>query len=129
LPDKPPYRLALGRGNWLFETIYIYVLFLAITYQDVAFPTLFIVMLKFGYSSTSELTEFIKLYIDLYSAQTIGCLMADKELIGYKLEEPSVYSSTFRIIRHNDKLYDCLGNNAGMFSKESVISILLITTI
>jgi len=82
LPHKPPYRLALDRTNWKFGTININVLVLAVVYQGVAFPVLFMMMPKFGNSSTSERIELLQRYIDLFGIETIECLLADREFVG-----------------------------------------------
>jgi hypothetical protein len=82
LPHKPPYRLALDRTNWKFGTSNINILVLAIVYQGVAFPILFTMMPKFGNSSTNERIELMQRYIDLFSIETIDCLLADREFVG-----------------------------------------------
>lgn len=82
LPHKPPYRLTLDRTNWKFGSSNINVLVLAIVYQGVAFPVLFKMMPKFGNSSTSERIELMQRYIRLFSADSIDCLLADREFVG-----------------------------------------------
>ncbi len=82
LPHKPPYRLALDRTNWKFGTANINILVLAIVYQGVAFPVMFTMMPKFGNSSTEERIELMQRYINLFGADTIECLLADREFVG-----------------------------------------------
>ncbi len=82
LPHKPPYRLALDRTNWKFGAANINILVLAIIYQGVAFPVLFMMMPKFGNSSTSERIELIQRFIDLFGIDSIDCLLADREFVG-----------------------------------------------
>lgn len=82
LPQQPPYRLALDRTNWKFGSFDINILVLGVVYKGVAFPLLFTMLPKFGNSSTDERIELIQRYIDLFGAQTIDCLMADREFIG-----------------------------------------------
>jgi len=78
LPHQPPYRLALDRTNWKFETTNINVLVLAVVYKSVAFPILFKMMPKFGNSSTSERIELMQRYIELFGIKTIECLLGDR---------------------------------------------------
>jgi hypothetical protein len=82
LPHKPPYRLALDRTNWKFGTTNINILVLAVVYQGVAFPILFTMMPKFGNSSTRERIELMQRYMGLFGAETIACLLADREFVG-----------------------------------------------
>jgi hypothetical protein len=82
LPDKPPYKLAMDRTNWKFGSTNINILVIAIVYKGVAIPILFKLMPKFGNSSTSERVELMQIYIDLFGADTIDCLLADREFIG-----------------------------------------------
>ncbi len=82
LPHKPPYRLAMDRTNWKFGVANITVLVLAVVYQGVAFPVMFTMLPKFGNSSTTERIELMELYINLFGADTIDCLLADREFVG-----------------------------------------------
>jgi len=82
LPHEPPYRLAMDRTNWKFGSFDINILVLAVVYKGVAFPLLFTMMPKFGNSATSERIELMQRYIDMFSAQSIDCLLADREFIG-----------------------------------------------
>lgn len=82
LPHKPPYRLALDRTNWKFGTTHINVLVLAVVYQGVAFPVLFMMMPKCGNSTTRERIELMQRYIELFGIDSIDCLLADREFIG-----------------------------------------------
>jgi len=82
LPHKPPYRLAVDRTNWKFGAANINILVLAIVYQGVAFPVIFTMMPKFGNSSTEERIELMQRYINLFGADTIECLLADREFVG-----------------------------------------------
>jgi hypothetical protein len=101
LPHKPPYRLALDRTNWKFGTTNINVLVLAIVYHGVAFPFIFTMMPKFGNSSTEERIELMQRYINLFGADTIECLLADREFVGdhlVRLPQPPSDS-----LSHSDK--------------------------
>jgi len=82
LPHEPPYRLAMDRTNWKFGSVDINILVIAIVYKGVAFPILFKMMPKFGNSSTLERIGLMKRYIHLFGAESIDCLLADREFIG-----------------------------------------------
>ena len=82
LPHKPPFRLAMDRTNWKFGETNINVLTLAVVYQGVAFPILYKMLPKFGNSNTKERIELINRYIRLFGADTIDCLLADREFVG-----------------------------------------------
>jgi len=84
LPHKPPYRLVIDRTNWKFGTVNINILVLAIVYDGIAFPIMFKMMPKFGNSSTAERIELMEKYIALFGIDSIDCLLADREFIGYK---------------------------------------------
>jgi hypothetical protein len=82
LPHKPPYRLAMDRTNWQFGETDINVLTLAIVYENVAFPILFLMLDKRGNSDTNERVELVNRYIKLFGHKTIDCLLADREFVG-----------------------------------------------
>jgi hypothetical protein len=84
LPEKPPYRLAMDRTNWKFGTLNINVLMLAVVYKGVAFPLMFSMLAKRGNSHTEERIALINRYIRLFGKDTIDCLLADREFVGYK---------------------------------------------
>jgi hypothetical protein len=48
LPHEPPCRLSLDRTNRKFGSKDIFILALAIVYQEVAFPVLFTMKIKAG---------------------------------------------------------------------------------
>lgn len=82
LPHQPPYRLVMDRTNWKFGSTDINILVLAIVYKGVAFPLLFKMMPKFGNSSTRERIDLMNQFIRLFGADSIECLLADREFIG-----------------------------------------------
>lgn len=84
LPHKPPYRLIMDRTNWKFGKTNINILVIAIAYQGVAFPIMFLMMDKFGNSSTRERISLVQRFIDLFGVDSIDCLIADREFIGNK---------------------------------------------
>jgi len=82
LPHKPPYRLTMDRTNWKLGTTDINILVLAIVYQGVAFPILYKMMPKFGNSSTRERIDLMEDFIEMFGADSIDCLLADREFVG-----------------------------------------------
>jgi hypothetical protein len=84
LPHKPPFRLAMDRTNWKFGETNINVLTLAIVYKGVAFPILFTMLSKCGNSHTGERIALINRFIRLFGRNSIDCLLADREFVGYE---------------------------------------------
>jgi hypothetical protein len=82
LPHQGPYRLTMDRTNWKFGSTNINILMLAVVYRGVAFPLLYKMMPKFGNSSTRERIELMQQYINLFGADSIDCLLADREFVG-----------------------------------------------
>lgn len=84
LPHKAPYTLTLDRTNWQFGQSNINALVLAVVYQGVAFPLLFIFLDKKGNSSTAERITLMDRFIHLFGKESIECLVADREFVGGK---------------------------------------------
>jgi hypothetical protein len=84
LPHKPPFKLAMDRTNWKFGQTNINVLTLAITYKGLAFPILFSMLPKCGNSNTTERIALIDRFIPLFGKNSIDCLLADREFVGYR---------------------------------------------
>lgn len=82
LPNKPPYRLIMDRTNWKFGTKNIIILMIDIAYQGVTFPILYIMMPKFGNSSSQERIDLINQFISLFGKDAIDCILADREFLG-----------------------------------------------
>lgn len=97
LPNSPPYRLTLDRTNWKFGESNINILVLAVVYQGVAFPILYMMMPKFGNSSTAERINLMERYVSMFGLLTIDCLLADREFIG---EEWMAYLNENKIRYH-----------------------------
>ncbi len=77
-----PYTLALDRTNWKIGAVDINILMLSIVYRGVGFPTLWIVLPKAGNSDTTERETVVEIFINLFGAQDIACLLGDREFIG-----------------------------------------------
>ena len=77
-----PYRLALDRTNWKVGTVDINILMLSIVYRGIGFPVVWLALPKTGNSDTIERQTVIEIFIDLFGAQNIQCLLGDREFIG-----------------------------------------------
>src|SRR5215213_2908187 len=77
-----PYRLALDRTNWKVGTVDINILMLSIVYRGIGFPTVWLALPKTGNSDTTERETVIEIFIDLFGAQNIHCLLGDREFVG-----------------------------------------------
>jgi hypothetical protein len=77
-----PYTLALDRTNWKIGSVDINILMLSIVYRGVGFPVVWLVLPKAGNSDTIERETVIEIFIDLFGAQNIACLLGDREFVG-----------------------------------------------
>jgi hypothetical protein len=76
-----PYTLALERTNWKVGTVDINILMLSIVYRGIGFPVMWSVLPKAGNSDTTERETVIEIFIDLFGAFNIACLLGDREFI------------------------------------------------
>jgi hypothetical protein len=77
-----PYTLALDRTNWKVGAVDLNILMLSIVYRGVGIPVVWTVLSKAGNSDTSERTTVIEIFLDLFGAQHIACLLGDREFVG-----------------------------------------------
>lgn len=77
-----PYTLALDRTNWKVGVVEINILMLSIVYRGIGFPVVWLVLPKAGNSDTSERETVIEIFLDLFGAPAIACLLGDREFIG-----------------------------------------------
>ncbi len=77
-----PYTLALDRTNWKVGATDVNILMLSIVYRGIGFPVVWLVLPKTGNSDTIERETLIEIFIDLFGAQNIQCLLGDREFIG-----------------------------------------------
>ena len=77
-----PYTLALDRTNWKVGTVDVNILMLSIVYRGIGFPVVWLALPKTGNSDTIERETLIEIFIDLFGAQNIQCLLGDREFIG-----------------------------------------------
>ena len=80
---KGPLFLALDRTNWKFGRIDINLLVLSVVVKNqFSIPILWKALPKKGNSNTLERIDLLQVFIDIFSAQRISALTADREFIG-----------------------------------------------
>ena len=77
-----PYTLALDRTNWKVGAVHINILMLSIVYRGVGFPVVWLVLPKAGNSDTTERETVLEIFMDLFGAPKIACLLGDREFVG-----------------------------------------------
>jgi len=77
-----PWVLTLDRTNWQLGKSPLNILVLGIVYQGVAIPVLWTILEKKGNSNTPERIALIEEFIELFGADAILYLCADREFIG-----------------------------------------------
>ena len=77
-----PYTLALDRTNWKVGAVDINILMLSIVYRGIGFPVVWLALPKTGNSDTTERETVIEIFIDLFGASAIACLLGDREFVG-----------------------------------------------
>ena len=82
LPIKGPFCLAIDRTNWQFGQTDINIFMLAVVHDGVAYTLLFSILPKKGISNTKERIELVQRYVQLFGAESIDCLLADREFVG-----------------------------------------------
>lgn len=77
-----PYTLALDRTNWKVGAVEINILMLALVHRGVGFPLLWMLLPWKGNSSSSERIALLEIFLDLFGAHNIACLLGDREFVG-----------------------------------------------
>ena len=78
-----PYTLALDRTNWKFGCLHINFLVLAVVVNHtVAFPIFWTLLPKAGNSNGTEKIHILQRFVDLFGADMIHEITADREFIG-----------------------------------------------
>jgi Transposase DDE domain len=77
-----PYTLALDRTNWKVGAVDLNILMLSIVYRGAGIPVVWIVLPKAGASDTTERVTVMEIFLDLFGAQNIACLLGDREFVG-----------------------------------------------
>ena len=82
LPVKGPLQLAIDRTSWQFGKTAINIFMLAVVHDGVAYSLMFSMLPKKGSSNTKERIALLQRYIRLFGADSIDCLLADREFVG-----------------------------------------------
>ncbi len=82
LPLGDKWLLCLDRTNWKFGALNINILVLAVAYQGVAIPLLWVFLDKQGNSNALERIALLKHFLVAFGHERIQCLTADREFIG-----------------------------------------------
>jgi len=77
-----PWALTLDRTNWQLGQKPLNILVLGIVYKGVAIPVLWTMLEKKGNSNTQERIDLLTEFVDLFGADSILYLCADREFIG-----------------------------------------------
>ena len=77
-----PYTLALDRTNWKVGVVDLNILMLSIVYRGIGVPVVWIVLPKAGNSDTDERITVMEIFLDLFGAPNIACLLGDREFVG-----------------------------------------------
>ena len=75
-------QLAIDRTSWQFGKTAINIFMLAVVHDGVAYPLMFSMLPKKGNSNTKERIALLQRYIRLFGANSIDCLLADREFVG-----------------------------------------------
>ena len=78
------YTLSLDRTNWMFGCFPMNFLVLSVVHNGIAFPVFWTFLPKKGNSNTRERMQLINQFIEVFGADKIDCLLADREFIGTK---------------------------------------------
>ncbi len=82
LPLGEKWLLCLDRTNWKFGSLNINILVLAVAYNGVAIPLLWVFLDKRGNSNSLERIALLKHFLSEFGRERIQCLTADREFIG-----------------------------------------------
>jgi hypothetical protein len=77
-----PWRLAMDRTNWRFGKTDINFLVLGIAYRGIAVPVFWSVLGKAGNSDTAERIALMERFLEVFGAERIAVLLADREFVG-----------------------------------------------
>ena len=91
------WMLTLDRTNWKFGKQNINILTLAIVYDGIAFPILWIMLDKNGNSCTKERIDLLNKFIEIFGTDKIDCLLADREFIGKEWFNYLIYTNKILI--------------------------------
>jgi hypothetical protein len=75
-----PYTLALDRTNWQVGAVHLNILMLSLVHQGIGFPVVWIVLPKAGNSDTTERETVLEIFLELFGAFNIACLLGDERV-------------------------------------------------
>ena len=81
VPDDQ-WIIDIDRTTWQLGKVSINILYLAIVYQGIAIPILWVYLPKKGNSNTAERIALIDRFIAIFGVEKIECLLADREFCG-----------------------------------------------
>ena len=81
---RPPWILCLDRTNWKFGKRNVNILMLAIVTSRVRIPLMWAMLDKQGASNCAERIALLQRYLDIFGADSIRHLLADREFVGQK---------------------------------------------
>lgn len=77
-----PWTLALDRTNWKVGGVDLNILLLSIVYRGVGVPVVWLVLPTAGNSATGERITVVEIFLELFGAPNIACLLGDREFVG-----------------------------------------------
>jgi len=80
--EQGAWHLTMDRTNWKLGRRDVNILMLGIAHRGVAIPLLWSMLDKRGNSNTCERIAILKRFLDLFGAERIATLLADREFIG-----------------------------------------------
>lgn len=82
LKITPPFVISIDRTDWYLGETPLNVFLLSVCFKGVAFPLLWTVLPKKGCSNTQERIALLDRYLELFGADSISFLTADREFVG-----------------------------------------------
>ena len=83
--DNKKFYLTIDRTNWFWGKAKINVLTLAIAHEGMAIPIIWITLNKAGNASAAEHISILKRFVNLFGANNIEGLLADREFASNEL--------------------------------------------
>lgn len=81
---EPPFVITIDRSEWQLGKQWVNVLMLAVVHQGVAVPLLWLIFDKKGCSSDEERQRILERYLQIFPAQSIRFVTADREFASKK---------------------------------------------
>ena len=77
-----PWTLAMDRTNWKLGAVEINVLTVGIVHDGIAWPVVWWPLGRAGNSHTGERIAILEVFVDLFGADAVRRLLADREFVG-----------------------------------------------